>query len=230
MTYPKGFAVAIDGPVGVGKSTTAKLLAQILGITYIDTGAIYRAITFYCIQNGIDISNAKALENSLQNINIDLQHKNGAQRVYLNNQDITDFIRTQEISDVTSLIAANVAVREKLLPMQQAVAQQGAVVMDGRDIGSHVLPWAQIKIYLDAAPEIRARRRLKDLEEKGQPANFAQVLQETITRDERDKTRPISPLIQTPDAIYINTADMPPMKVAEKIAELVTNYQLNNQE
>jgi len=230
MTYPKGFAVAIDGPVGVGKSTTAKLLAQILGITYIDTGAMYRAITFYCIQNGIDISNAKALENSLKNINIDLHHKNGAQRVYLNNQDITDFIRTQEISDVTSLIAANAAVREKLLPMQQAVAQQGAVVMDGRDIGSHVLPWAQIKIYLDAAPEIRARRRLKDLEEKGQPANFAQVLQETITRDERDKTRPISPLIQTPDAIYINTADMPPMKVAEKIAELVTNYQLNNQE
>lgn len=230
MTYPKGFAIAIDGPVGVGKSTTAKILAQMLHITYIDTGAMYRAVAFYVIQNGIDLTKSNELENSLQNINIDLRHENGTQRVYLNNQDITDSIRTQEISDITSLIAANVAVREKLLPMQQAVAQQGAVVMDGRDIGSHVLPWAQIKIYLDAAPEIRARRRLKDLEEKGQPADFNQVLQETIIRDERDKTRIISPLIQTPDAVYIDTADMTsPMQAAEKIAEFAVNYQINQE-
>ena len=214
----QGFAIAIDGPGGVGKSTTARLVAQLLGITYIDTGAMYRAVAFYNLQNGIDISNPGKLEESLQSVNIELRYTNDTQRVHLNGQDISDFIRTQEISGLTPIVAANEAVREKLVTLQQKMAKRGAVVMDGRDIGSQVLPWAQVKIYLDAPPEIRARRRMLDLEGKGQPADYEQILQEIILRDHRDKTRPISPLVQTPDAIYIDTANMSPQQVAEKIA------------
>ncbi|MCL2285094.1 MAG: (d)CMP kinase [Firmicutes bacterium] len=214
----QGFAIAIDGPGGVGKSTTARLVAELLGITYIDTGAMYRAVAFYSIQNGIDVSNPDKLETSLQNISIELRYANRNQRVHLNGQDISDFIRTQEISGLTPIVAANEAVREKLVTLQQEMAKQGAVVMDGRDIGSQVLPWAQVKIYLDAPPEIRARRRMLDLESKGQAVDFEQILQEIILRDYRDKTRTISPLVQTADAVYIDTAHMNPQEVADKIA------------
>jgi len=216
-----GFAIAIDGPVGVGKSTAAKMAAQLLGITYIDTGAMYRAVAFYNLNNGTDLTNADKLEESLKHINIELRHIGGAQRVYLNGQDVTDLIRTQEISEATSVIATNEAVRKKLVAQQQEMAKSGAVVMDGRDIGSQVLPWAQVKIYLDAAPEVRARRRMLDLESKGQPADFDKILEETMIRDHRDKTRPVSPLIQTLDAIYIDTANMTPQETAEKIVTYV---------
>jgi len=216
-----GFAIAIDGPVGVGKSTTARLVAQLLGMTYIDTGAMYRAVALYNIQNGTDLTNTDKLEESLENIDIDLRYEVGMQRVYLNGQDVSDLVRTQEISEATSVISVNAAVREKLVAQQQKMAKSGSVVMDGRDIGSHVLPWAQLKIYLDALPEIRARRRTLDLESKGQPSDYQQILQETMIRDHRDKNRPISPLVQTPDAIYIDTADMTPQEVAEKIVSYV---------
>ena len=214
--FSPGFAIAIDGPVGVGKSTTAKLAAQMLNITYIDTGALYRAVAYFAIQNQvIDI-----VENHLQNINIELRHVNDEQRVILNGQDISDEIRTQAIADATSLIAANKKVRAALLPIQQKIAQESAVVMDGRDIASHVLPWAQLKIYLDADVEIRARRRMLDLQNRGQEADFQQILEETILRDTRDKTRDISPLIQAEGAIPIDTGHMTPREVAEKIKEL----------
>jgi len=217
-----GFAIAIDGPMGVGKSTVAKTLAQMLNITYIDTGAMYRAVTFYNLQNGTDMTNASELENSLQHINIDIRNIDGTQRIYLNEQEITDHIRTQQISDLTSgLVAINPAVREKLVMQQRKMAKNGTVVMDGRDIGSQVLPWAQVKIYLDAAPEVRARRRYLELEKKGQPASFEKILEDTIIRDHRDSTREISPLVQTKDAIYIDTADITQQQVAEKIAEIV---------
>ena len=224
MTNP-GFAIAIDGPVGVGKSTAAKLVAQLLGITYIDTGAMYRAVAFYNLQEGINPTNVAQIESTLPNIHIDLRHENDAQRVYLNGQDVTDFIRTQEISEATSVVAVNETVRKKLVSQQQAMAKTGAVVMDGRDIGSQVLPWAQVKIYLDAAPEVRARRRMLDLESKGLPANFDTILEETRIRDHRDKTRLVSPLIQTPDAIYIDTEGMSPQQTAEKIVAIVKERQ-----
>ena len=217
---PTGFAIAIDGTMGVGKSTVAKLLAQMLGITYIDTGAMYRVIALNSLQNGL--TGPKQIEDSLQNITIDLRYQNGAQRVFLNGNDVTDLIRTQEISDITSkYVATNEAVRKKLVAQQQELAKTSAVVMDGRDIGSEVLPNAQVKIYLDASPQIRARRRTLELESKGQPANYETVLEETIQRDERDKTRQISPLVQTPDAIYIDTGHITPQEVAAKIAEYV---------
>jgi len=225
MTNEQGFAVAIDGPVGVGKSTAAKMAAQMLDMTYIDTGAMYRAVAFYHIQNEIDIANAGKLEASLKDIDISLRYIDGAQRVYLNGQDITDLIRTQEISEATSVVATNEFVRKKLVAQQQEMAKTGAVIMDGRDIGSQVLPWAQVKIYLDAAPEIRARRRMLDLEGKGQPVDFEKIFEETMIRDHRDKTRPVSPLIQTQDAIYIDAADMTPQETAEKIVMYVKEQQ-----
>jgi len=218
---PPGFAIAIDGTMGVGKSTVARLLAQMLGITYIDTGAMYRVVALYCLQNGLT-GQAAEIENSLENIGIELRYVGDTQRVFLNGQDVSELIRTQEISEITSkYVAVNEAVRKKLVAQQQELAKTGAVVMDGRDIGSQVLPWAQVKIYLDASPQIRARRRTLELESKGQPANYEMVLEETIQRDERDKTRQISPLVQAPDAIYIDTGHMTPQEVAEKIKEYV---------
>ena len=221
MSHIAGFAVAIDGPVGVGKSTTARMVAQKLGMTYIDTGAMYRAVALYNIEHGIDLTNANKLEASLPHISIELRHIEGTQRVYLNGQDVTNAIRTQEISESASVVAAYKQVREKLVAQQKQMALLGKIVMDGRDIGSHVLPWAQVKIYLDASIEIRTKRRMGDLEAKGQPANFEKIRQETIIRDHRDKTRPVSPLMQANDAIYIDTGDMTPKEVAEKITKYV---------
>jgi len=217
---PPGFAIAIDGTMGVGKSTVAKLLAQMLGITYIDTGAMYRVVALYSLQNGL--TSPAEIENSLQHVDIGLRHVNGAQRVFLNGQDVTELIRTQEISDITSKsVAVNEAVRQKLVAQQRDIAKTGAVVMDGRDIGSQVLPGAQVKIYLDASPQIRAQRRTLELEGKGQPANYETVLAETILRDERDKTRQISPLVQASDAIYIDNGHMTVQETAKKIEEHV---------
>jgi len=214
----KGFAIAIDGPSGVGKSTVAKLLAKQLNITYIDTGAMYRAVALYNIRN----NSCDAVEKSLDEINIELSIQNGEQRIFLNGEDITTLIRTQEVSDATSrVVAVNETVRKKLVELQQQMAKKNAVVMDGRDIGSQVLPGAQVKIYLDAAPEIRAKRRALEMQEKGQPHDFAQILQEIHERDERDKNRAISPLVQTPDAIYLDTAGLTPAEVAQKIENIV---------
>jgi len=213
IKLPNGFAVAIDGPVGVGKSTTARAVAAVLNMTYIDTGAMYRAVALYAIRQGIDANNEPAITAALPNIKITLSHKDGQQRVYLNNEDITEEIRTQAISEITSVIASYAAVREKLVSEQKQLAQTGQVVMDGRDIGSQVLPWAQVKIYLDADVDTRAARRAVDLIAKGQPIDMLQIREETIIRDERDKTRTHSPLIQTEDAIYVDSSDMTPEEV-----------------
>jgi len=208
------FAIAIDGPVGVGKSTTAKLVANMLGITYIDTGAMYRATALYYLQN--NKSNLKEIDD----VDINLHYKNGVQHVFLNGEDVTNLLRTQEISALASqVIAVNSKIREKLVGLQREMAKTSSVVMDGRDIGSHVLPWAQVKIYLDASPEIRANRRAMEQKSKGESSDFAQILQETIDRDKIDKNRPISPLIKTDDAIAIDTGHMNPEEVAAKIVK-----------
>jgi len=221
----KGFAIAIDGPVGVGKSTTARLVAKKLNMAYIDTGAMYRAVALYQIENGLDMHNHETLEKSLDGISISIYNVGGFQRVYLNKRDVTDCIRTQEVSEGASVVAANIRVREKLVAQQRQMASSGRVVMDGRDIGSFVLPWAQVKIYLDAELDTRAKRRTLDLESKGQPADFATVREETITRDERDKNRKHSPLIRTPDAIYLDTGFMTPEETADAIINLVQRWE-----
>lgn len=219
---PTGFAIAIDGPVGVGKSTAARLVAQKLNMAYIDTGAMYRAVALYQLQNGLDMHNDSSLENSLADIEINIYNVGGFQRIYLNGRDVSDLIRTQEVSEGASVVAPNLRVREKLVAQQQQMASAGRVVMDGRDIGSFVLPWAQIKIYLDAPLDVRAKRRMLDLEAKGEPADFEQIRAETILRDTRDKNRKHSPLIQTPDAIYLDTsAFKSPEETAEAIINLV---------
>ncbi|MCL2372288.1 MAG: (d)CMP kinase [Defluviitaleaceae bacterium] len=217
MTKTKGFAIAIDGPVGVGKSTTARLVAQKLGMIYIDTGAMYRAVAYYNMKQKIDLTNSTKLAESMKKIHIALTHISGEQRVYLNGEDITNEIRTQEISNNTSVVAAHKTVREHLVAQQEKMAETGKIVMDGRDIGSQVLPWAQVKIYLDAAIETRAARRQADLEAKGQEAIYACILEETKIRDHRDKTRQISPLVQAPDAIYIDNSNLTTEEVAEQI-------------
>ncbi|MCL2216913.1 MAG: (d)CMP kinase [Defluviitaleaceae bacterium] len=220
-----GFAVAIDGPVGVGKSTTARIVAENLGMTYIDTGAMYRAVALFCLERGINLHDGLAVGSALTDIEIHLRLMGGLQRVYLRDgdkrRDITTDIRTQVISEGASVVAAHQAVRDKLVSQQKQLAATGRVVMDGRDIGSQVLPWAQVKIYLDASTDIRTRRRVLDLEAKGLPAEFEKVRQETIIRDERDKNRANSPLIRTPDAIYIDTGDMRPDEVVEKIVNII---------
>ena len=208
-----GFAVAIDGPGGVGKSTVAKAVAYRLGMTYIDTGAMYRAVALYNIRRGANLHDEAAIAASLPHINIALSK----QHIFLNGEDITQDIRTQAVSEGTSVIASYAPVREKLVAVQQKLAASGEVVMDGRDIASHVLPWAQVKIYLDAEVDIRAARRAADLAAKGQPADITKIREEIITRDNRDKTRTNSPLIQTPDAIYIDTSNMLPEEVIERI-------------
>jgi cytidylate kinase len=222
----KGFAVAIDGPVGVGKSTTARLVASKLNMAYIDTGAMYRAVALFQMENGTSLHDCASLENSLENIIIKIYNVGGFQRIYLNYRDVSDLIRTQEISEGASVVAANEKVREKLVAQQQEMAKAGRVVMDGRDIGSHVLPWAQIKIYLDAPLEIRASRRMADLERAGQTVDFQKILQETITRDERDKNRKHSPLICTPDAIVIDNGTFSgPDETSDMIVKLVQQWE-----
>jgi len=208
-----GFAVAIDGPGGVGKSTTARQVANRLGMTYIDTGAMYRAVALYNMRNAVNLYDQPAVIASLPSIDITM-HK---QHIILNGEDITQDIRTQAVSEGTSVIASYAPVREKLVTEQQKLAATSQVVMDGRDIASHVLPWAQVKIYLDAEVDVRVQRRAADLAAKGQPVDITQIRQETIIRDERDKTRIHSPLIQTPDAIYIDTSNMTPEEVVECI-------------
>jgi len=215
MTIPHstGFAVAVDGPGGVGKSTAARRVAKRLNMTYIDTGAMYRAVALYNIRQGTDPQNETAIVASLLHINITLDK----QQILLNGEDVTKSIRTQEISEYTSVISPYAPVRKKLIAVQQKFAASGEVVMDGRDIGSQVLPWAQVKIYLDADVSIRAQRRASELAAKGQPADITKILEEIKTRDHRDKTRDNSPLIRTDDAIYIDTGHMTLEEVIDKI-------------
>jgi len=215
---PQSFAVAIDGPVGVGKSTTAKEVARRLNMTYVDTGAMYRAIALYNLRQDVDRNNEAAIAASLPHINI----TQNRQQILLNGEDITQGIRTQEISEYTSVIASHGAVRDKLLSIQQELGAKGEVVMDGRDIASRILPWAQVKIYLDADAKERARRRAQDLAAKGQPANIDQIYQETRIRDERDKTRAHSPLTKTPDAILIDTTNL---TIEETIQKIISHVQ-----
>ncbi|MCL2198361.1 MAG: (d)CMP kinase [Defluviitaleaceae bacterium] len=217
----KGFAIAIDGPVGVGKSTTARFVAQKLKMAYIDTGAMYRSVALYQMENGLDMNDDKSLEKSLKDIDIVIKNVKGAQRIFLNNRDVTDLIRAQEVSEGASVVAANLRVREKLVSQQRQMAGAGRVVMDGRDIGSHVLPWAQVKIYLDAALETRAKRRMLDLQAKGHDAEFDKIRKETVIRDERDKNRKHNPLIKANDAIYLNNGFMTPEETADEIILLV---------
>lgn len=201
-------SVAIDGPSGAGKSSLAKRLAADLGFVYVDTGAMYRAIGLYAVRQGADLHDAAAVAALLPQIRLDIRLEGGAQHVYLNGEDVSTAIRAEQIGMAASAVSAHGSVRDFLLETQRSLAAGQNVLMDGRDIGTVVLPNATVKIFLTASAEARARRRCKELQEKGQPADYATVLADIRQRDEQDTHRAIAPLRQAADAIRIDTSEI----------------------
>ncbi len=205
----KTYAVAIDGPAGAGKSTMARRLAGELGFYYVDTGAIYRTVAYFLDLLGISPKDTDGVERYLDELTIGIEYDEaGVQHMLMNGMDVTADIRTQEISQKASLVSAHKIVRDMLLDMQRDVARKHSVVMDGRDIGTVVLPKADVKIFLTASAEVRAKRRYDELIAKGEKANLAQVLKEVRQRDEQDTHRAIAPLKQAKDAVLLDTSEM----------------------
>ena len=215
-----GFNIAIDGPAGAGKSTVAKMAAGKLEFIYVDTGAMYRTIALYLIRNGIDEGDETALEKALQDIDVRISYQDGVQHMYLNGEDVSGLIRTPEVSEKASRSSAQPVVRKKLLDLQRNLARKEDVLMDGRDIGTAILPDADLKIYLTASVDVRARRRYLELKEKGQECPLEQIRQEIEERDYRDMHRDISPLCQAKDAILLDTSDIDAETAAGRIVSL----------
>jgi len=202
----KHYAVAIDGPSGAGKSTIAKLCAEALGFLYVDTGAIYRTVGVAAKRADVDPKDGPAVSGLLPQLKITMKYDDtGLQRMYLNGDDVTNDIREPDISLYASAVSALPAVRAFLLDMQRALARENSVVMDGRDIGTVVLPAADVKIFLTASPEERAQRRYEELLQRGMTASYDEVLRDLRRRDENDRTRAVAPLVPAPDAIEIDT-------------------------
>jgi len=213
--------IAIDGPAGAGKSSIAKRCAKKLGFIYIDTGAMYRAAAVYAIENGIDIKESSFTADVLDKILIDIKYNENGQQIFLCGKDVTTRIREADASIGASNIAVIPAVRLKLVELQRELAKGNNVLMDGRDIGTYVLPDAELKIYLTASVEERANRRLKELLEKGQTADFEQVKKDIEYRDKNDSEREFAPLRQAEDAILIDSSNMSIEQVENRILELV---------
>ena len=204
----KKISIAIDGPAGAGKSTIAKTVAKKLGLVYIDTGAMYRAVALYAIQNGINTRNSDGrLERALGGIDIDIAYKKGEQHIYMNGNDVSQAIREPEVSMGASDVATVPCVRIKLVGLQRALALKQSVIMDGRDIGTYVLPDADIKIYLTASVQARAKRRYNELLLKGVNTSYEDVLEDMKARDLNDSTRDFAPLRQAADATLIDTTE-----------------------
>ena len=201
-------SIAIDGPSGAGKSTLAKRLAKELGYIYVDTGAMYRSIGLYALRQGVDPKNADAVQALLPDVQLDIRLQDGSQHVYLNGEDVSTDIRAEAVGMAASAVSAHPAVRAFLLDTQRNLAKGQNILMDGRDIGTVVLPDATVKIFLTASPEARAERRRKELEEKGQPADFATVLADIEQRDYQDTHRAVAPLKQAEDAVLVDSSDI----------------------
>ena len=199
------FAVAIDGPAGAGKSSVAKAAAKELGFVYVDTGAIYRTIALYVLRQGVDPHDAAGVEALLPQIQVGMEYTEQGQKMLLNGEDVTGLIRTPEVSMATSACSAIPAVRACLLQLQRDLAEKNNVLMDGRDIGTVVLPHAQLKIFLTASPEERARRRVGQLEEAGQKADYQSILRDIVQRDYQDSHRETAPLRPAEDSVLLDT-------------------------
>lgn len=201
-------SVAIDGPSGAGKSTLAKRLAKELGYIYVDTGAMYRSIGLFGLREGADLHSAEAMEALLPRIHLELASIDGAQHIYLNGEDVSEKIRQEQVGMAASAVAAHPCVRSFLLGLQRGMAEKQNVLMDGRDIGTVILPNATVKIFLTASPEARAERRMKELVEKGQPAEYEKVLEDIRQRDYQDTHRETAPLRQAEDAVLADTSEL----------------------
>lgn len=200
--------IAIDGPAGAGKSTIARKAAAELGFIYVDTGALYRSVAYYCISKGTDVSASEKVEELLPEITPELRFIDGVQHVFVNGSDVSHKIRTPEVSMAASKVSAILAVRAFLFELQQKIARENNVIMDGRDIGTVVLPNAELKIFLTASPEARADRRFKELKDKPDAPTYEQVLADIIKRDHDDSTRAVSPLKQAEDAVLCDTTSL----------------------
>ena len=217
------YSIAIDGPAGAGKSTIAKKIAKDINFIYVDTGAMYRAIALYFLRKGIDGHDAERIAQECPNINVSLSYdEEGKQQVILNGENVTPYIRTEEVSMMASLTSAIPAVRAALLDLQRNMALTSNILMDGRDIGTHVLPDASLKIYLTASSAIRARRRYDEMCEKGISCSLDQIEKDIIERDRQDMNREIAPLRQAEDAILIDSSDM---SIDEVVKAVVTEYE-----
>ena len=213
--------VAIDGPAGAGKSTIAKMAAKDLGYIYVDTGAMFRAIGLYMIRVGADLDDSRDIASKVYGADIDIVYEDGVQCVMLNGENVNSLIRTDEISDAASRVAVVPEVRKKMLLLQRTIAENHDVIMDGRDIGSAVLPNADLKIYLTASVDVRAERRYKENTEKGMTANLEEIKADIRDRDERDMTRSEAPLTKVSDAIEIDSSDMTIDEVVSHIEGLI---------
>ena len=214
------YNIAIDGPAGAGKSTIAKKAAKKLDFIYVDTGAMYRAIALYFIRNGVNAEDEKTISEKCGDIDVSIDYVDGAQQVILNGENVNDLIRTEQVSMMTSDISKYPAVREKLLNLQRQLAAQKNVIMDGRDIGTCVLPAAKTKIFLTASARERARRRYKEQVERGIECDIDQIERDIIARDKQDMNREIAPLKQAEDAVLIDSSDMNIEQVVDAIIEV----------
>lgn len=215
-----GYNVAIDGPAGAGKSTVAKRVAREKGFIYVDTGAMYRAMALYLIRKGIKPEDTDRIAEACREADISIEYQDGEQVVLLDGENVNAFLRTEEVGSMASYSSAVPAVREKLVELQQALAKKADVVMDGRDIGTVVLPDADVKIYLTAGSAARAKRRYLELREKGEEADLSKIEQDIIDRDYRDMHRAHSPLCQAPDAVLVDSSDLTVEEVVERIVSL----------
>lgn len=216
-----GYSVAIDGPAGAGKSTIAKQIARKLDFIYVDTGAMYRAMAYYLLQNHVDASDTAAIDVKCREADIRIRYENKEQQVWLNGENVNGMIRTEEVGNMASASSVNPNVRAKLVELQRKMAETDNVIMDGRDIGTTVLPNADVKIYLTAGSHVRARRRYEELKEKGNICDLETIERDIIERDERDMNREISPLRQAEDAVLVDSSDMTVEEVLGTIEEVI---------
>lgn len=218
----KTYSIAIDGPAGAGKSTIARRLAKEMGYYYVDTGAIYRTVAYFLDLLGVSPKDVDGVERYIDELTVRIEYDaDGKQHMLMNGMDVTDDIRTQDISQKASLVSAHAVVRDMLLDMQREVAREHNVIMDGRDIGSVVLPKANVKVFLTASAEVRAQRRTKELLEKGQKADYQTILKEIRQRDYQDTHREIAPLKMCRDSVKVDTSDMDLDQVIAAIRKIV---------
>lgn len=216
-----GFNVAIDGPAGAGKSTIAKLVAKEMNFIYVDTGAMYRAIALHLLRKGVQITDTDRFAIDCQDADVTIRYEDGVQQVLLNGENVSGMIRTEEVGNMASASSVDGTVRAKLLDLQRNLAKENDVVMDGRDIGTNILPNADVKVYMTATVEERANRRFKELSEKGVACDLEKIKADIKERDERDMNREIAPLKQAEDAVYIDSSDMSIEEVKNAICALI---------